>query len=147
MIENLIQILITLFLLFFGLQTLAQDGAAPPPINEQPPVDVPDLPDAGEAMRVDHVVENINVNIMESFPVQISLDVSGFQPDGCDLPVMIEQAREGSTVTVEIYRNLPPDTFCPMNIVPFEQNIPLDGGFEPGTYTIIVNGVSVEVEV
>jgi hypothetical protein len=72
--------------------------------------------------------------------------VSGYQPDGCDLPVIVEQRRDGNTVYVDIYRELPPDVFCTMQLVPYNDTIKLDGDFESGSYQINVNGVIVEVQ-
>jgi len=35
---------------------------------------------------VPHVINSVEVFILESFPPQISLGVIGYQPDGCDFP-------------------------------------------------------------
>jgi hypothetical protein len=47
---------------------------------------------------------------------------------------------------VRIYREIPISVICPQQIVSYEDNIPL-GPVQPGTYTIIVNGVTQTVEV
>lgn len=108
----------------------------------------PSTPGTGEnAMRVPHVIESVDALLLESFPVQIMLQVKGYQSDGCEMPVMVEQSREGNTVTVEIYRELSPDTACPAVIKEYEGTIKLDGGFEPGTYTIDVNGTVITVTI
>jgi len=103
-----------------------------------------------QAMSSNKVMTNINtvtVNVMESMPMQISLEVSGEHPDGCDYPVMIDQERDGDTVTLTIYRNVPADVMCPMMLNPYEATIPLDGTFESGSYTITVNGVSQSIDI
>jgi hypothetical protein len=52
--------------------------------------------------------------------------------------------REGNTVTVSIYRELPLDLMCPMILQPYEATIPLEGGFEPGEYVFRVNDFVLE---
>ena len=92
-------------------------------------------------------INTVSVNVMESFPMQISLEVSGEHPDGCDYPVMVEQDRDGDTVTVSIYREVPRDVMCPMMLNPYEATIKLDGTFESGSYTIKVNGVTEKIDI
>ena len=93
------------------------------------------------------VIENVDAMILESFPAQISLHITGYQPDGCTFPVQVEQTREGNIVSVKIYRILPPDIMCTMQLVPYDENIKLDGSFESGDYTIDVNGTVVDVKI
>lgn len=85
------------------------------------------------------VIEDVDVLILESYPMQLHLQVVGYQPDGCELPVIVEQRREGNEVFVEIYREQSAAMTCPAMIIPYEAKIPLEGGFESGTYTIHVN--------
>ena len=100
----------------------------------------------GDLMQVDTVIENVEVLVQESFPMQLQLNVSGYHPDGCNYPVQIDQSRDGSTVTVHIYREVPADVMCTMNIVGYEETIQLEGSFEGGTVTIHVNDQTVTVE-
>jgi hypothetical protein len=95
--------------------------------------------------RVDTVIESAEVLVMESFPPQLMLNVKGYQPDGCQFPVIVEQSQEGNTIYVSIYREVPANVRCTMNIVPYEDSINL-GSFEPGQYTIDVNGTLVDVQ-
>lgn len=106
----------------------------------------PPAASGANTVRSPVLVESVDVLVMESFPMQLSLIVKGQHPDGCDLPVVVEQRREGNTVIVELYRNLPIDLMCAMVVVPYEGTIPLEGGFEPGRYTIIVNDFVVQQE-
>ena len=97
----------------------------------------------------DKVLTNIlrvDIRVMESYPMQISLDVQGEHPDGCDLPVRVRQSRAGSTARVEVYREVPADMICPMILRPYRENIMLEGGFESGSYTIEVNSHSQQLE-
>jgi hypothetical protein len=104
------------------------------------------VPEEGNIMQVDTVVESVDVLVLESFPMQLNLVVKGYQPDGCDFPVQVEQVRDGNTVTVHIYRQVPQDSICPMMIVGYDATIALEGGFESGSYTINVNDQTVNVD-
>ncbi len=84
----------------------------------------------------------VDVAITEAEPRQISLKVEGEHPDGCDLPVHVEQSRAGNTVHVEVYRKVPADMICPMILRPYQGTVQLDGEFEAGSYTINVNAHS-----
>ncbi len=100
------------------------------------PVSTP-LPPVGS--RSDAVVENVEVMVLESYPMQLVLYVTGYHIDGCELPVYIEQQRDGNVVDVDIFRVMVSRMPCPAVLPPFDLTIPLEGGFESGTYTIIVN--------
>ena len=119
--------------LFFGGATEVQSPSAVEPIVGEP------------VMRSLTVIENVEVIVLESYPMQIHLQVAGYQPDGCDAPVQVEQRRDDNHVYVEIYRSLDPNVMCPMNIAQYSKNIPLEGGFESGAYIIDVNGYVVEI--
>lgn len=133
--EALIRLLIALFLLLAGAGQSVEPPMAqvPPGASEEPTIYSATMIDSVEAM------------LLESYPVQIRLNVSGSQPDGCDYPVQVRQQREGNTVTVEIFRELPLGVICPMMLLPYNDTIALEGGFEIGTYTIHVNDYTLEV--
>ena len=75
------------------------------------------------------------------------MHLMGYQPDGCKFPVQVEQTRSGDSVTVKIYRIVPTDVMCTMDLNPYDDTITLDGTFESGTYTVDVNGTVVVVKV
>lgn len=138
-IDILVRILVILFLVFFGTMSVVrvpEDGAVGGDLGQG----------GGASNRSLTVIEQVETLVLEADPYQITLNVTGYQPDGCDLPVIVEQSRDGSTVYIEIYRELPPDLFCTMQLVPYAETIKLEGGFESGTYQINVNGVMVEVK-
>ncbi len=127
---DLIGLLIRLFLaLFLGTQTTVTPSTA------------------NGSFRSYTQIENVEALILESFPAQIQLNIVGAQPDGCDLPVIDEQQRAENTVTLEIYRLGDPAMMCAAMLIPYRETIKLDGSFEPGTYTIIVNDHTLEVEI
>lgn len=88
------------------------------------------------------VVEDIDILILESFPVQVHVVARGYTPDGC---TEIDQAlveRQDDTFRVTITTVRPANVACIDIIRPFEQTIPLDVlGLPAGTYSVDVNGV------
>ena len=86
-------------------------------------------------------VEEIEIVILESFPVQVQVIARGNLPDPCTEISEILQEREGNTffITIKTYRS---PGFCIQVLAPFEEIIPLDVyGLPAGTYTVDVNGV------
>lgn len=83
-------------------------------------------------------LESMSVNIMESFPVQVSVSLQGYMPDGCTEIHRITSSRDGQVFTIEIETKRPTgDVACTMAIVPFERNVTLDvQGLSAGEYTV-----------
>ncbi|MCY4021446.1 MAG: hypothetical protein OXG39_18715 [Chloroflexi bacterium] len=111
------------------------------PINE---LEMPEM------SPIDKVLTNIldvTVKIAKSEATRVSLDVQGEHPDGCDLPVVVNQARQGNNITVEVYREVPVDMFCPMILQPYQDTIQLNGDFGPGEYIINVNTYTQALEI
>ncbi|MBZ0282646.1 MAG: hypothetical protein K8L97_18035 [Anaerolineae bacterium] len=148
---NPTEMFIRLFLgLFFALTAIFGGGLLPDSGSTgdgQGGGEVRPTPPGTNAAQVLTTIDSVDALIMESFPAQIALNVSGAQPDGCEFPVIVEQTRDGNNVTVRIYRELPPDIMCAMILLPYNESIKLDGTFEPGTYQIDVNGTIIEVTV
>ncbi|MEA3454136.1 MAG: hypothetical protein U9R12_04315 [Candidatus Caldatribacteriota bacterium] len=86
-------------------------------------------------------VEEIEIVILESFPVRVQVIASGNLPDPCTEISEVLQEREGNTffVTIKTYRS---PGFCIQVLAPFEEIISLEVyGLPAGTYTVDVNGV------
>ena len=86
-------------------------------------------------------VEEIEIEILELFPVQINVIARGNLPDPCTEISEVLQEREGDTffITIKTYRS---PGFCIQVLAPFEETIPLEVyGLPAGTYTVDVNGV------
>lgn len=92
------------------------------------------------------LIDTVEARVLKSNPAQISLHITGQQPDGCELPVKIEQRREGSHVFVKIYREMPGDVMCTMMLVPYQGDVKLDGSFPSGEYIIDVNNTVIRVK-
>jgi inhibitor of cysteine peptidase len=114
-------------------------GAEPTP---QPPAAPPEepMPVPGEGERGQNAyVDEIDVMLLESFPVQVNVRVQGNLPDGCTYLDEIEEQREGNTITVTIWTVRDPEAMCTMALVPFEEVISLDAeGLPAGEYTVVV---------
>lgn len=93
---------------------------------------------AKEADRL--TVEDVQVRIMESFPVQVSAAVTGYLRDGCESLGATTQSRSGNTITVTIATERDSKSPCIQVISPIAQDVRLDGPFTSGTYVVRVNG-------
>ncbi|WP_292485394.1 hypothetical protein [Methanohalobium sp.] len=88
-------------------------------------------------------IENIKINILESFPVQVIVVAEGYFPDGCTQIHEIEKDKQGNNFNITITTKRPKDKLCTQQIVPFKENISLDvEGLKTGVYNVSVNGVN-----
>jgi len=118
------------------------DGIEPDNSLNDLPVQL--FPDDSNGNHQTIFVDDLKINIMESFPKQVSATVVGNLPDGCTRIVdskaeMIDE----TTFELRIITERPEDMMCTMALVPFEEHIILDvKGLPAGTYT--VNGFGLE---
>jgi len=101
--------------------------------------------DDAEYIIGDAVVDDVQIMVMESFPLQISVTATGNLPDGCTFidEENIEVVNNGNVFDIALKTKRPKDVMCTQALVPFEVNIPLDVyGLEKGVYTVNVNGVT-----
>ena len=86
----------------------------------------------------DATVESMTVNVMESFPVQVSVTLEGYFPDGCTEVEEIGSSLKGNIFDIEIITRRPSgDVACIMMIVPFKEVVNLDvEGLSAGEYTV-----------
>jgi len=98
----------------------------------------------GDLVRDKADVEEVNLLIMESFPIQVAAVARGNLRDGCTEIDEVQSSydEETMTFTVEITTVREPNAVCTQVLVPFEERIELDArGLAAGTYTVNVNGV------
>ena len=154
-----------LVLLLLALVACTPSGGDEPAASDEPtaetPTETPDMdapvssddptttpsegkPDAAENITIgDAMVEAIDVMIMESFPVQVSVHVTGYLGDGCTTLGDITTKQDGETFSVHIYTERPTDMMCTQQLVGFEENVTLDvAGLPAGIYTVDVNGTT-----
>jgi inhibitor of cysteine peptidase len=87
-------------------------------------------------------VEQIEVQMLESFPVQVNVIARGQLPDACAFVERADQSRQGDRFEVSLTLARRPDARCAPMATPFEHTIALDVvGLAAGQYTVHVNGV------
>ena len=87
-------------------------------------------------------VDELTLNLMESFPIQVSATVSGNLADGCVVLDDIEVMRDEDTFTLEFETHSEGDA-CTLALEPFEETVNLDvEGLSAGTYTVVAGDVS-----
>lgn len=105
----------------------------------------PFAPQAGDQDldQGDVQLEKTDLMIMESWPVQISLQVEGTLPTPChQLRAKISEMGDDQRVEVEMYSLSHPDDICPQVLEPFDVNIPL-GSYKDEGVSFWVNGEKV----
>ena len=107
----------------------------------------PLLENAEELVVSDMPITDVSIEILESFPMQLHLVVKGYLSDGCTAFNEVTQRRDGNTVHVRITTKRPRDTACIMVITDVTIRVPLEGGFLPGRYKIIVNDVEQDISI
>jgi len=86
-------------------------------------------------------VNEIEILILESFPLQVHVVAKGYLPNPCTQIDQIIKSREANDFTVTIKTKTSPGP-CIQVIQPFEETIPLDVyGLPAGTYNVNVNGI------
>lgn len=73
------------------------------------------------------------------------LILKGELRDGCEYPPHIQLDRVGTTLFVDIYRNLPFDVMCPMVLLTYEEKIAVNELYEtegnlPDVRVVVING-------
>ena len=87
-------------------------------------------------------ITGVVMQVLESWPAQVIVEVSGELPDPCH-ELWWEVAVDGNTYDLKVWSVSPPpdsDLVCAMMIQSFVENVPLGGGFVDEDYTVIVNG-------
>ena len=85
-------------------------------------------------------IHEVDVNFMESFPVQVGVHIKGGLRDGCTTFHDAVVTREGNTVYIEVTTQRPREAICTQVYGYFEKNLNLGSDFTTGTeYTLKVN--------
>ena len=102
------------------------------------PTDVPPADDE-YTYGQDGTIESLEILLLESFPLQAQVIVSGTLPDGCTEIDEITVERDQQEFVVNVITRRPSgDVACTQALVPFEETVDLDiEGLEAGTYTVI----------
>lgn len=134
-------LLLLLAVLFAACQP---DSLTPPP---EEPVSSDDTPmpsqtPPGDDVRIEEnaIVEEVDILMLESFPLQVNVNIKGQFRDGCtSLHDSWAEQTDETTFVVHIQTTRPADAMCTEALVPFEVNVPLEvNGLKAGTYTVKV---------
>lgn len=105
----------------------------------------PNVPSPDTLVRGPVYMSEMQLYVMESFPVQVSLHVSGELPTPCHtFSYTIAEPNEKMEIHVDPYSLVEDGAICVQVIQPFEENvtIPMTGRAD-GLYTVWVNGEKV----
>ncbi len=99
---------------------------------------------AHDGQPVGAQVDEVDVLVLESFPVQIEVVIRGTLPDGCTTIDRVEQVfdPDENTFWIDLSTVRRSDEVCTQALVPFEETVSLDVyGLAAGAYTVVVNDV------
>jgi inhibitor of cysteine peptidase len=103
--------------------------------------------DSDRYLSANVYVNELSISVLESFPVQIHLQVKGDLPDPCTSISSVEQKRIEYTFYVKIMAKRPADVVCAQVLTSFEEIVRLDvHGLKAGVYNVDVNGVKESFE-
>ncbi len=93
-----------------------------------------------DALRRGNVyLDQVDLLIMESYPIQVSLSIQGSLPTPChQLRVVVSEADEENRIQVELYSLVDPVLLCVQVLEPFSLDLPL-GAFSTGHYEVWIN--------
>jgi hypothetical protein len=99
----------------------------------------------GEMEQADVYLNDVQLLIMESYPVQVAISITGDRPTPChELQYSISEPDAENRILVEIFSEYDPGMTCLQVLDPFTENISLPvQGLPDGSYTVIVNGEEV----
>lgn len=113
-----------------------------PPAPQPPAPDEPIGPPAsgGGLIQDPAYVDETELLIRESYPLQVALLVRGNKPTPChELAWEVEGPDEAGRIEVSLYTLTAPDRVCIQVLEPFEVTIEL-GEYAGGHYTVLLNG-------
>jgi inhibitor of cysteine peptidase len=126
-------------------------------VGDDTPAAAPAPPAADETTVGQALVETVEVQLQESFPVRVNVVASGYLRDACTEIAEIRQqffgealgdaADNENTFYVDILTVREAGAMCAQVLVPFEETIALDvAGLPAGAYTVVVNEVKTSFE-
>jgi hypothetical protein len=132
-----IQLLTAFCILFLAACRTGDDSVtSDTPVQDQPPGPTLDVV-IGEVQ-----VNRIALNMMESFPIQMSVRVQGVLPDECSEVFAMPQEQAGNTLVLPLISVRDTDEVCAQVSTPFNQVFMVDVLDLPAaTYTVDVNGM------
>ena len=114
----------------------------PSPISTLQPGEtrIPLDPAGANLNRASVFIDSTQLLLLESYPPQINLIISGNLPTPChQLRVAISDPDELNRINVEVYSVVDAEAICIQVLEPFEETVSL-GSFPSGSYQVFVNG-------
>jgi hypothetical protein len=85
-------------------------------------------------------VNQFEILLLESFPVQVHVAIDGMLSGSCSTLEEIQTVQEGQTFTLNVVQATTLNVPCTMALVPFTEHVPLDVvGLPAGEYTVVVH--------
>lgn len=101
-------------------------------------------PEDKNLVRGNAYINSAELIIMESYPIQVMLSLTGDLPTPCqEFTFTVADPDEENQIHVEVYSLGEEGAICIQVLEPFEENISissLDTPFEDGSYSVWVNG-------
>ena len=113
--------------------------------NTVDPMEIPSLasPENPKLVRGNIFIEESGLLIRESYPPQISLNISGNLPTPChQFRADISKPDTENKINVDVYTVVNPNVMCIQVLKEFTESIDL-GTYPSGHYIVLVNGQSV----
>jgi hypothetical protein len=125
--------------------TLPPDTAVTSPPMDNMPTNEPYVnpfapkPSDEKLMRGTVFLNEVSLVIRESYPLQVSLAISGDLPTPChELRAEIAEPNSENKILVDAYSVVDPNRVCTQVLKPIQEHIDL-GTFPPGHYSVWVN--------
>ena len=113
-------------------------------IGKPPNGDTDDIDN--QSIIADMPIQEIEVLLAESHPVQVSVKVNGWLADSCTAHHETHQGQEGNTITIHITTTRPKDLVCATVVTEYQERVFI-GTLPAGDYTVIVNDVEEQFRV
>jgi inhibitor of cysteine peptidase len=137
----IVTVIIAMVVIIGACQPISNNGDKP--VSSDDPVVNPTLINFSAYQEQAHI-DQIQILLLESFPLQVNVVVVGNLPDGCTSIVGTRAIKtEENVFEIHVYTERMIDALCTMALVPFEENIKLDVyGLDAGTYLVKANDLS-----
>lgn len=96
-------------------------------------------------VRAPAPIEQVDINVAESFPPQYFVAIVSLQPNSCVSFDAIETTRDSNSIRILVWNLVPddPDVLCAQVVSTTEHNVALGTDFKPGqSYDVQVNDVT-----
>ena len=103
-------------------------------------------PDGGGVNIANMPIEEIEVLLAESDPVQVTVEVRGWLPDSCTEHHETHQAQEGNSINIRITTIRPKGFACATVATDYQETVFI-GTLPAGDYKVIVNDVAQQFRV